>query len=201
MNGNTCGAIKQNKSEHQHIIVLVFYFVLFSISKSYLLQKTSLKLDMSFLSYDLLKDCQNNRKQKYLFPLFGSISKSIFVSSDSFCLITSHILWAVINVKLQCAIIYCRQCLIIRLTTSPPKHHYITTTDGILITELSYIEENTWDTTRECLGLATKSLHQTRDIWHKPSICNFIIISCPLPSIYNNTQLSNNQFNLFLINQ
>ena len=45
---------------------------------------------MSLQSYDLLKVCQNNRKQKDKFPLFGSIFKSIFANSDSFCLIIPH---------------------------------------------------------------------------------------------------------------
>ncbi len=44
-----------------------------------------------FQSYHLLKGFQNNRKQKHLFPLFGSISKSIFANFDSFCLIIPHI--------------------------------------------------------------------------------------------------------------
>ncbi len=77
----------------------IFSFLLSVIfhSKSYVLQKTPLKLDMSFWSYDVLKDCQNSRKQKDLFSLFGSIFKSIFASSDSFCLNTSHMLnvWCV----------------------------------------------------------------------------------------------------------
>ncbi len=38
-----------------------------------------------------MKDCQNNRKLKDLFPLFGSFAKSISAISDSFCLITSHL--------------------------------------------------------------------------------------------------------------
>ncbi len=45
----------------EHIIFLVFYFGVIFHSKTYVLQQTPLKLDMSFQSYDLLKDCQNNR--------------------------------------------------------------------------------------------------------------------------------------------
>ncbi len=60
--------------------------------KSYILLKTPLKSDIPFQSYDPLKACQNNRKQKHLFPLFGSISRSIFANSDSFCLIIPHII-------------------------------------------------------------------------------------------------------------
>ena len=87
---NKCETIKQNESEIENNI-LSFLLDVILLSNSYILQKTPLKLDMSFQSYDLLKGHQNNRKQKDLFPLFGSISKSIFASSDSFCLITPHI--------------------------------------------------------------------------------------------------------------
>ena len=59
---------------------------------SYILQKTPFKWDVSFQSHDLLKGCQNNRKQKHSFPLFGSISKSIFVNSNLFCVIIPHII-------------------------------------------------------------------------------------------------------------
>ena len=37
-----------------------------------------------------MKDCKNNKKQKKLVALFSCILKTVFVSSDSFCLITSH---------------------------------------------------------------------------------------------------------------
>ncbi len=68
----------------------IFSFLLGVIlhSKSYVLQKTSLKLDMPFYIYDLLKDCQNNRKQKDLFPLFGSISKSQYLR------VPTHFAWS-----------------------------------------------------------------------------------------------------------
>ncbi len=56
-------------------------------SKSFILLKTPLKSEIPFQSYDLLKGCQDNRKHKHLFPLFDSISKSIFANSNSFCLI------------------------------------------------------------------------------------------------------------------
>ena len=100
--GTICGTIKQNGSEFQHITFLVFYLVLFLLgvilhSQSYILQKTPLKLDMSLQGYDQLKGCQNNRKQKDLFLLFGFISKSIFANSDSFCLIAPHICLLVVN--------------------------------------------------------------------------------------------------------
>ena len=44
-----------------------------------------------FHRYEQLKDAKNNRKQKTFSSLFGSILKSIFPTSDWFCLITSHI--------------------------------------------------------------------------------------------------------------
>ena len=59
---------------------------------SYILQKNPLKLVNWFQRYDQLKDAKNNRKQKTFSALFSSILKSIFPSSDWFCLITS-IIW------------------------------------------------------------------------------------------------------------
>ncbi len=82
-----CGAIKQNESGIWAHHIFSFLLGVIFYSKSYILQKTPFKLDMSFQSYDMLKGCRNNRKQKDLFSLFGSISKSIFANSDSFCLI------------------------------------------------------------------------------------------------------------------
>ena len=75
-----------------HILNFLLDVILHSklCSKIFVLLKTPLKLDMSVQSYDLLKGCQNNREQKDLFPLFGRVSKSIFASSNSVCLITSH---------------------------------------------------------------------------------------------------------------
>ena len=58
---------------------------------SYILQKTPLKLVNWFQRYEQLKDAKNNKKQKTFSALFGSILKSIFPTSDWFCLITSHI--------------------------------------------------------------------------------------------------------------
>ena len=57
---------------------------------SYILQKTPLKLINWFQRYEQLKNAKNNRKQKIFSALFGSILKSIFPTSDWFCLITSH---------------------------------------------------------------------------------------------------------------
>ena len=58
---------------------------------SYILQKTPLKLVNWFQRYEHLKDAKNKRKQKTFSALFGSILKSIFLTSDWFCSITSQI--------------------------------------------------------------------------------------------------------------
>ena len=59
---------------------------------SYILQKTPLKLVNCFQRYEQLKDAKNNRKQKTFSALFDSILKSIFPTSDLFCLIKSHMI-------------------------------------------------------------------------------------------------------------
>ena len=53
---------------------------------SYILQKTPLKLVNWFQRYEQFKDAKNNRKQKTFSALFGSILKSLFPTSDWFCL-------------------------------------------------------------------------------------------------------------------
>ena len=58
---------------------------------SYILQKTPLKLVNWFQRYEQLKVAKNNREQKTFSALFGSILKSIFPTSNWFCLITSQI--------------------------------------------------------------------------------------------------------------
>ena len=74
---------------------------------SYILQKTPLKLVNWVQRYEQLKDTKNNRKQKTFSVLFGSILKSIFPTSDWFCLITSQITkwWA--KFKLECLLLIC----------------------------------------------------------------------------------------------
>ena len=57
---------------------------------SYILQKTPLNLASWFQRYEQLKDAKNNRKRKTFSSLFGPILRSIFMTSDWFCLITSH---------------------------------------------------------------------------------------------------------------
>ena len=48
------------------------------------------KIGNWFLRNSILSDFKNNEKQKKLFALSGYIFKSIFASSDSFCLIASQ---------------------------------------------------------------------------------------------------------------
>ena len=47
------------------------------------------RLGYWFQRYKQLKDWTNNKKQNKLSALFGCILKTVFASSDSFCLITS----------------------------------------------------------------------------------------------------------------
>ena len=52
--------------------------------------KTPQRLGNWFQRYKQLKDGTNNKKQKKLSALFGCILETVFASSDSFCLIKSH---------------------------------------------------------------------------------------------------------------
>ena len=47
-------------------------------------------MDNWFLRKHILSDCKNNKKQKKSSALFGFIFELIFLNSDSFCLIASH---------------------------------------------------------------------------------------------------------------
>ena len=71
---------------------LVFFFLTNCLHHFhiFILQKTPLKLVNLFQRYEQLNNAKNNRKQKTFSALFGSILKSIFSTSDWFCLITSH---------------------------------------------------------------------------------------------------------------
>ena len=83
-----CDAINQNDSE-----VEKYDFWFFGISYHFFgfnLVKTPQRLGNWFQRYKQLKDWINNTKQKTLLVLFDCILKTVFVSSDSFCLITSH---------------------------------------------------------------------------------------------------------------
>ena len=71
--------------------VSIFLAICMHHFQGYILQKTPLRLVNWFQRYEQLKDAKNNRKQKKLSALYGSILKSIFPTSDWFCLITSHL--------------------------------------------------------------------------------------------------------------
>ena len=78
--------------------ILVFRVCAFFIRilfKLYLV-KSPQTLGNWFLRNSILNDCKNNEKQKKLSALFGYMFKLIFVSSDSFCLIASQLLYCVL---------------------------------------------------------------------------------------------------------
>ena len=85
-----CGVIKQNQSKVGQI-QFSFYNCMHHFH-SYNLQKTLLKFVNWFQRYEQLKNAKNNRKQETSSALFGSILKSVFPTSDWFCLITSQLL-------------------------------------------------------------------------------------------------------------
>ena len=70
---------------------LVFLHFLLGYFLGSNLVKTPQRFGKWFQRYKQLKDWTNNKKQKKLSALFGCILKTLFASSDSFCLITSHI--------------------------------------------------------------------------------------------------------------
>ena len=69
-----------------------FCHFLSGYSLSFNLGKTPWRLGNWFLKDSILNDCKNNKKQRNWSALFGYISKLIFVNSNSFCPIASHIL-------------------------------------------------------------------------------------------------------------
>ena len=72
--------------------ILVFWNFLLGYCLGVNFVKTSQRLGNWFQRYKQLKDWTSNKKQKKLLALFGCILKTVFVSSDSFCLITSHVI-------------------------------------------------------------------------------------------------------------
>ena len=85
---------------------LVFWHCLLGYCLGFNLVKTPQKLGNCFQRYKQLKDWTNNKKQKKLSALFGCILKkkqTVFASSDSFCLITSHM------IRGPCALSMCMQ--------------------------------------------------------------------------------------------
>ena len=83
-----CDAIKQNESEVEKYD---FWHFLLGYYLGFNLVKPLQRLVNWFQRYKQLKDSTNNKKQKKLSSLFGCILKTLFASSDLFCLITSHI--------------------------------------------------------------------------------------------------------------
>ena len=69
----------------------VFWYFLFRYNLSFNLVKPPWKLSNWFSINSILSDCKNNEKQRKLSALFGYIFKLILASSDSFCLIASHL--------------------------------------------------------------------------------------------------------------
>ena len=86
------------KSEILFFIFILFYLFIFFLHfllgchLSFNLLKMLWRLGNLFSRNSILSDCKNNKKQKKLSALFGYIFKLIFASSDSFCLIASHLL-------------------------------------------------------------------------------------------------------------
>ena len=72
------------------VFVFFWHFLLWYYS-SLNLVKIPWNLGNWFSRNSILSDCKNNRKTKKLCALFGYIFKLVFASSDSFCLITSHV--------------------------------------------------------------------------------------------------------------
>ena len=72
-------------------LIFVFLAFLLGYYLSINLAKTPWRLGNWFSRNSTLSDCKNNKTTKKLSALFGYIFKLISVSSDSFCLIASHI--------------------------------------------------------------------------------------------------------------
>ena len=70
---------------------MIFWHFLLGYWLGFNLMKSPQRLGNWFQRYKELKDWTNNNKQKKLSALFGCTLKTVLASSDSFCLITSHI--------------------------------------------------------------------------------------------------------------
>ena len=83
-----CDAIKQNEPEVKH-----FWQFLLGYYSSFNLVKIPWRLGHWFSRNIILSDCRNNKNKEIIcFAWLYLIFKMIFASSDSFCLIASHIL-------------------------------------------------------------------------------------------------------------
>ena len=85
------------KSKNMIFVFLAWHF-LSGYCFGFNLVKTPQRLGNWFQRYKQLKDWTNNKKQKKLSALFGCTLKTVFVSSDSFCLITWQML-KIVNPK------------------------------------------------------------------------------------------------------
>ena len=73
--------------------IFVFFGILYLVYySSFNLVKIPWILDYWFSRNSILGDFKNNKKQRNYLTLFGYIFTLMFASSDSFCLIASHIL-------------------------------------------------------------------------------------------------------------
>ena len=88
-----CDVIKQNESEVENMILCFVGILLLGYCLGLNLMKTSQRLGNWLWKYKQLKDWTNNNKQKKLSALFDCILKTVSASSDSFCLIKSHMWW------------------------------------------------------------------------------------------------------------
>ena len=85
-----CEAIKHNESELEHIIFLVFYLILFSIQR-FLFCWKPIKIGHVITKLWPVERLSNNWKKRTYFLCLALSTNSIFASSDSFCLIISHL--------------------------------------------------------------------------------------------------------------
>ena len=90
-NFDKCDVIEQNESEVENFSFHFFWHFLLGYYLSFNLVKPSQRLGNWFSRNSILSDCKNKEKQKKLSALFGYIFKLIFASSNSSCLIASHI--------------------------------------------------------------------------------------------------------------
>ena len=88
-----CDQAKSAWSRSNSVFIFIFLTNCMHHCDSYILRKTPLKLVNWFQRYEQFKNVKNNTKQKTFSALFGSILKSIFPTSDWFCLITSQMMW------------------------------------------------------------------------------------------------------------
>ena len=84
----TCDAIKQNESELKQNENWLLHASMSELSYA----ETPSKLNIWFQRYRHYSAPQNSKIQRKLNTIIGSIWKSILASSDSFCLITSHMM-------------------------------------------------------------------------------------------------------------